>query len=185
MVSRYQRYRSQSIDQMIKSERMAAAARAAGTRRAFEFEARLTKWRGDEFQRKLKGKIGAQLTLVGQLLRDRVVINISRPVTKLAGGRGAGGRFLRAWVDPRSRSRPGEFPKADTSTLLRSIFYKKTGTKSAPAVRVGTTLGYGAVLELSPRLRRSFLRRTLVESRREIASILTKPYRTVLGSETA
>lgn len=186
-----QRFSQLSQGQQRQFAARARQATAARSRREAQFTARLAMWRGDEFQAKLKGKIGAQLMVVGQLFRDKVVINISRPVTKLPGQRrqrrtrrGARGSTF-TWVDPSSRSKPGEFPKADTSTLLRSIFSKKAGDKNTPAVRIGTNLGYGAVLELSPRLRRSFLRRTLVESRREIASILTKPYRTILGSETA
>ena len=97
-------------------------------------------------------KIGMQgrLKLAGQMLRDKVVINISRPVTKVKSNRTG-----RTVVVPSSRSKPGEFPKADTTRLMKDIFWEMRGPTS---VIVGTTLDYGLILET--RRNRSFLKRT-------------------------
>lgn len=115
-------------------------------------------WLGERVEKNINMGMDARVRLAAQLLRDRVVVNISRPVTKLGGGR----------VDPGSRSKPGEFPKADTTRLMKDIFWESRGEREAI---VGTTLDYGAVLELG-RLKRSFLQRTLREEQGRIRRIL-------------
>ena len=106
-----------------------------------------------------------RLQLAGQLLRDRVVINISRPVTKTrrVGGRGGGSRIVVT-----NRSRPGEFPKADMTRLMKDVFFR---FEDEETVVVGVSLDYGLILET--RMDRSFLVRTLNELRPAIIRILT------------
>lgn len=147
-------------------------------------------WYGPELMAGTKGEYNARLALAAMKLRDKVVVNISRPVTKIkrerkrhtetAGGffkgqfkKGSGGTF----VDPKSRSKIGEFPKSDTTRLRKDIFAslatnqalrrtgkpaaKKTGLANTKLFAlVGTTLIYGAFHETHGR---SFLLRTLRE----------------------
>ena len=79
---------------------------AARTRRIQRFDTRIT-WLQENIERIARMNMRQRLQLAGQLLRDRVVINISRPVTKTrrVGGRGGGSRIVVT-----NRSRPGEFP---------------------------------------------------------------------------
>ena len=109
-----------------------------------------------------------RVTVATQLVRDRVVINLSRPVTKTrAQGRDSSGRF-RGMTVVSDRSRPGEYPRADTTRLMKSIF----GTVSNGVGRVGTPLDYGLILET--RMNRSFLVRTFNEVRGMIVRILAQ-----------
>jgi len=123
-----------------------------------------------QFSNTLHGEMKARVRLAGQLLRDKVVVNISRPVRKVPGVRGRDGR-RRTWVDPTSRSKPGEFPKADTTRLMKSIFAKKI--LKGYGVQVGTPVTYGLFLELF--MDRSFLRRTIKEFAPQLRRVLTKP----------
>lgn len=72
------------------------------------------------------------------------------------------------------RSKPGEFPRADTTQLLRTIFtdYKQAGPGTFDGF-VGSPLDYSLRLEL--KMNRSFLRRTLNEERSTVIRILTGP----------
>jgi hypothetical protein len=118
-------------------------------------------WFGDQVQRNITVGMRSRTRLAAQLLRDRVVVNISRPVTKIKSKSG------RTRVDPASRSKPGEFPKADTTRLMKDIYWESRGDLVAI---VGTTLDYGLWLET--RMDRSFLRRTLREQQNMIRRIL-------------
>jgi hypothetical protein len=119
-------------------------------------------WFDRQVRRNISIGMTARLKLAAQLVRDRTVINISRPVTKL---KGTNGRIV---VDPASRSKPGEFPKADTTRLMKDIFWQMNSANSA---MVGTTLDYGLFLET--RMNRSFLRRTLNEMLPTVRRMLT------------
>ena len=132
-------------------------------RRKERFAARI-EWLGERLQSEIRIGMRARVRLAAQLLRDKVVINISRPVHKYRGRRG------RIVVDPTSRSKPGEFPKADTTRLMKDIYYEVRGD-GLEAI-VGTTLDYGLILEVARN--RSFLRRSLGEMESVIRSILTQ-----------
>jgi hypothetical protein len=134
---------------------------AAMAARRERFATRI-RWFEEQFRRGVRVTMRSRLRLAAQLLRDAVVINISRPVTKIKGPqtRGRLGQYQKQGFRVVNRSRPGEYPKADTTRLMRDIFYQMEGQLSAI---VGTTLDYGLILEVSPRLQRSFLRRTLNE----------------------
>ena len=140
----------------------AARARRAGA--AAAGDARI-QWFIREVSDKITMTMEQRVKLATEHLRDRVVRNISRPVTKGTGPRG--GRVV---VD---RSKPGEFPKADTTQLMKSIF----GETRRQDGYVGTTLDYGLILEVSERLNRSFLVRTLSDETPTIKRILTGPIR--------
>ena len=110
-------------------------------------------------------------------LRDKVVQNISRPVTKtkITGRRsGKTGKFLPSITRVTDRSKPGEFPKADTTLLMKTIIAETKMTADGVFDGfVGTPLDYGVILEL--RLDRSFLVRTLNEERDRITKMLSGP----------
>jgi len=96
-----------------------------------------------------------RLDILAQLVRDKIVANLSLPVER-------SGRTVV------KRSSPGEFPRAETTRLMRDIFWDRSGRLKR---RVGTTLDYGLYLELKGR---SFLRRTLAEEQHLVTSILTR-----------
>ncbi len=112
---------------------------------------------------KTKLKVAQRVRIAGQLLRDAVVVNLSRPVRKYTGPRSG-----RVQVDPESRSKEGEFPRADTTRLMKSIYARHIPELATS--RIGTNLGYGVILEVS--LERSFLRRTLREQRRNLLILI-------------
>ncbi len=147
-----------------------AAQQAAGlSRRSARFKQRI-EW----FDKKVASQIHLTLVqrvgLAGQLVRDKTVINLSTPVRKIKRKltRGPNKGKTRTRVDPDSRSKPGEFPRADTTRLMKSVSFSQVGTEA----RIGTNLEYGLLLETE--LNRSFLVRTLNELRSTIKKILTK-----------
>jgi hypothetical protein len=137
------------------------------------------KWHGDKVAADLRAGMERRLTLAAAHLRNSVVKNISVPVGKAK---------IRGRVRVTDRSLPGEYPRADTSRLLRDIFFQVEGgaeTRGAEAATVkravgagkrivraivGTTLRYGAVHELGVR---PFLIRTWLEQRKLIHRIMT------------
>lgn len=137
---------------------------AAGlARRQERFRVRL-EWLGQQVEAGLNLTMRARVRLAAQLLRDKVVINLSTPVRKYRSPRTG-----RTVVDPTSRSRPGEFPRADTTRLMKDVYYEVAA--SGMRAIVGTTLDYGLLLETV--MNRSFLRRTLNEMEGPIRTILT------------
>jgi hypothetical protein len=122
-------------------------------------------WFGEQVKMGLKKGMRTRVRTAAMLLRDRVVVNISKPVRKLSSERT--GRTI---VDPASRSKSGQFPRADTTRLMKDVFWQEEMSKEPMAI-VGTTLNYGLILET--RMNRSFLRRTLLEVVPLIRTILT------------
>lgn len=105
-----------------------------------------------------------RIKIATALLLTKTVKNISRPVTKGTGPRG--GRVVT------NRSKPGEFPKTDTTLLMKLIEdVRKVG--GVWTGHVGTPLDYGLILET--KMNRSFLVRTLNENRAGLTRILTGP----------
>lgn len=117
------------------------------------FSAR-TEWYGMDLSARVDLDVTKKLHLAAMMLRDRVVVNLSTPVRKYQNARG------RIVVDPTSRSRIGQFPRADTTRLMKDIFFHVDEGRQRAIV--GTTLDYGLELEIGGR---SFLRRTLDEMR--------------------
>lgn len=103
-----------------------------------------------------------RVRIATEFVKNKVIKNISRPVTKtIVGGR----------VVVTDRSKPGEFPKADTTQLMKTIFTDfKTVSKHIHDGYVGTPLDYGLILEM--KLDRSFLIRTFNEERSNINRLL-------------
>ncbi len=136
---------------------------AARSRRMVRFNTRL-QWFGQRVIGNINIGMEARLRATAQLLRDKVVINISIPVVKEKSRRT--GRIVVT-----ERSRPGEFPRADTTRLMKDIFWEVRPEEHS--ARVGTTLDYGLWLEI--RMHRSFLRRTLNEIGDQLGVILASP----------
>ena len=157
---------------------LGARARRRGGTAGKRVKARL-EWFGDQVEKGIVITMKNRVNIVAQLVRDKTVVNISKPVGKAVsgGGRGPSGRFRKrkTRVDPGSRSKPGEFPRADTTTLMKSIFWDTEGSTSRKIAnaRIGTTTTYGPFLE--SRMNRSFLRRTLFELESELKRILIPP----------
>ncbi len=140
-------------------------ARAKKAGRAGTEKARI-QWFIKEVLNKHRITMRGRMFLAVSLLRDKTSKNISRPVTK-----GKAGRVT-------NRSKPGEFPKAETTQLLLSIFSDvRTSRSQVIEGFVGTPLDYGVILETSKRLDRPFLVRTLNEEMSTIRKILTGPIR--------
>lgn len=134
---------------------------AARAKRYIRFQTRL-EWLGDKVAQKVTWGMATRLRLACQLLRDKIVLNISYPVTKY---KNAAGRIV---VDPSSRSKPGQFPHADTTRLMKDIYW--VVNDKALEGRAGTTLDYGIILEL--KMDRSFLIRTWNEMKTYVVSVL-------------
>lgn len=117
----------------------------------------------DKISMVLKSRIG----LACELLKSQVVRNISTAVVKATSL-----RTRRIVVV--ERSKPGEYPRADTTQLMKTIFSDRR--EVSPGVwegYVGTTLNYGLILET--KMDRSFLVRTLNEQAHRVRAILTGP----------
>ncbi len=118
--------------------------------------------------------VANRVKIAGNFLRDMVVANLSRPVRKLQSSytsqdaSGVATKHTRTAVDPDSRSKPGEFPRADSTRLMKNIFHHHDAQRVES--RIGTSLKYGLILET--RMDRSFLRRTLNEMRYQIVRIV-------------
>lgn len=141
----------------------AQARRAAG---AVQAEARL-EWFGNEVMAGANLNLKQRMEIVTEYLRSKTVTNISRPVTKTKGEKS--GRIVVT-----NRSKSGEFPKADTTQLLKSIAKDvKVVSQDIVDGYIGTPLDYGLILETSKRLNRSFLTRTFREERGRVVQMLT------------
>ena len=123
-------------------------------------------WFIKEVSDKVAMTMKARVKLATEIVRNKVVKNISRPVTKGTGPRG--GKVVT------DRSKEGEYMKAETTQLMKTVFSDVRQT--APGVWdgfVGTPQDYGVILEL--RRNRKFLAATLNEERPTVKRILTGP----------
>lgn len=150
-----------------------AAVQAARNRRSSTAAKRSvrTEWFINEVSDTVEMTMRQRVTLATELVKNKVIENISRPVTKTR----VTGRNRRTRTVVTDRSKPGEYPKADTTTLMKTIFGEVRDTRGGAAGFVGTPLGYGLILEVSQRLDRSYLRRTLHEQMPTVQRILTGP----------
>lgn len=141
-----------------------------------------TEWFIDQVSNKVTLTVKARIKLATELVRNKTVVNISRPVTKEVVTRftkvqGANGKTRKKKVKRvrvSDRSKPGEYPKADTTQLMKTIF--GTVVETSPGIwdgYVGTPIDYGVILEL--KMDRSFLVRTLREELSKVMKIITGP----------
>lgn len=147
-----------------------AAIERARQRRSEQAAASLVRiqWFVREVSDKIALTARERVRVATEYLKSKVVQNISAPVVKSKGRRGR--------IVVSGRSKAGEFPRADTTQLIKGIF----STLGEP-VRgmfegyVGTPHDYGLILETSAELNRSFLVRTLREEEAVLRRILTGP----------
>ena len=132
-------------------------------------------WHGRAINQEMRQGVVRRLTLAGEFLRSKAAVNLSVPVVKVKRkrtrntSRGPKGSTY-TWVLPSSRSSPGEYPRAETATLLRDVFY--VVNKSKLRMIFATSKKYGMLLEIY--FERSFLRRTFAENRKQVKAILTQ-----------
>lgn len=140
---------------MAARERRAEAVNASSVR---------FQWFIKEVCQKIDLTMEQRLRLITASVLSQVVRNISTPVVVGRGPRG--GRVVTG------RSRAGEFPRAETSNLLRGIFSDVQFVNGAWEGYIGTSTEYGLILET--KMERSFLVRTLNESGMEVQQMLTE-----------
>lgn len=148
--------------------RLPSAIDAARQRRVGRASERLVEieWFIDEVSSKISLTMKQRVRIATELVKDKVIRNISRSVTKGKGPRG--GNVVT------NRSKAGKFPKAETTQLLKTVF--SIVRETMPGVWdgfIGTPLDYGLILET--RMNRSFLVRTLNEELSNVRRILTGP----------
>lgn len=149
-----------------KTATPSAAVQAARVRRGAQAAARdvRVEWLLQNVVQKLDLTFEQRVRLAVGHLQDKVVRNIAKPV-----GKGKSVRSGRIVVT--ERSKPGEYPRADTTLLMKSIIGEVRRERDGSwGGYVGTPLDYGLVLETSERLDRGFLVRTLQEQ----AGVITR-----------
>jgi hypothetical protein len=146
--------------------RRAKAGRASDVR----FE-----WFIKEVSNKVAMTMKARVKLATELVRNKVVKNIGRPVTKGTGPRG--GKVVT------DRSKDGEYLKAETTQLMKTVFSDvRMSSKGVWDGFVGTPLDYGLIWELRNLATgggggRKFLTATLKEEEPKVKKILSGPIR--------
>ncbi len=140
------------------------AARGRSSAGAAGGKARI-EWFIKNVTNKVELSMKKRVKIATALLYSQTTKNISRPVTKGTGPRG--GRVVT------DRSKEGEFPKADTTQLMKTLIEDVRQVGGVWTGHVGTPLDYGVILET--KMNRSFLVRTLNENRSNITRILTGP----------
>lgn len=122
-----------------------------------------TEWFIDKVLGSVNLEAKQRVEIATEYVKSKILLNISRPVTK---GNGV----------VTNRSISGEYPKADTTQLMKTLF---SGTiepkKGVVEGYIATPLEYGVILELSESLNRRWMSRTLDEERNRVANILGKP----------
>lgn len=145
------------------------AARGRRAERAAKTAIR-TEWFINNVLAKANVSFAQRVTIATEYLRSKVTVNISKPVTKSQVKMIRNGKTVtRTRVT--ERSKPGEFPRADTTLLMKSLLTDVS--EPIPRVhvgKIGTPLDYGVILELFRD--RSFLLRTLNEERGVVMKIL-------------
>ena len=103
-----------------------------------------------------------------QYLQSKIAKNISVPVIKTISSKNGISRTVVT-----GRSKPGEFPRADTTMLMKSIFSGVSWKGDTFDGFVGTPIDYGVILEM--KMDRSFLRRTFKAEKHNIIRIMKGP----------
>ena len=125
-------------------------------------------WFIDKVNGSIDLTIRQRIVLATEWLRNKTVLNISKPVVKEVRPRTGGGQHTVVT----ERSKPGEYPRADTTLLRKSIFGIVEETE--PHIfdgYVGTPVEYSVRLELQ--LDRSFLLRSIKEEKNNLIKLLT------------
>jgi len=146
---------------------MSAPVVAARKRRSLGSTARKARieWFIDQVSSKIKMTMRQRVTLATDMVLQEMIRNVSVPVVKVQGARGG--------IVVTERSSPGEYPRADTTQLMKTLFKVIKEDQDGVTGYIGTPLDYGVILET--RMNRSFLTRTLRENQRTVKKILTGP----------
>lgn len=141
------------------------------------------RWFVDAVSEKIQMSMKKRVRLATEYLKDRIVRNISVPVvrgfrvkqdTLLDSETGKTSTRKRKETFVVERSVKGEFPRAETTQLMKTLFTDyREDSKGEASGYVGTPLDYGLILEL--RMDRSFLVRTLFEEADILRAILSGP----------
>ena len=166
---------------LTKEERRVEAIERGRARRAERAAARVreTEWFIEQVNTRIKLTVKQRVRLATELVKNKVIRNISRPVkktvfTSITKNLKTGKTKRTTYTVVSDRSKPGEYPKADTTLLMKTIFaVQENPEEGVYDGAIGTPLDYGFILETDTRLNRSFLVRTLNESRDQITRILT------------
>jgi len=127
------------------------------------------KWFINEVSQKVRMSVFQRVRTATSFIKDQVVRNISRPVTKITSS-----KTNRIVVT--NRSKKGEYPKADTTLLRKTIFEEvRKINEDITDGYIGTPLKYGMILETSKSLDRSFLARTVKKNMQNIRRIIDGP----------
>jgi len=139
-------------------------ATAAGRRSTY------IEWKIREVVDSIALTMRARVKIATELIHSRVVINISKPV-----GRNAKGRVIQ-------RSKPGEYPRAETTQLMKSVesWVQVPRRRVAEGIIQAKVIApggadYAAILEKWKKLDRNYLIRTLNENRALVIKVLTGP----------
>ncbi len=154
-------------------------ARARRLARAQDVDVR-TNWFIENVSNVVQMSMLKRMRLAVEYLRSMTVLNVSRPVTKTyytikitvmtpKGPKTKNQHRVRI----SNRSKKGEFPKADTTQLMKTIFTDVKVQGTVIDGFVGSPLDYALDLELKKQ--RSFLKRTLNEQLPKVQAILTGP----------
>jgi hypothetical protein len=149
----------------------ASSIESARQRRVIAIQARVDRWETNvkPLLDTVAFTMRERVRIATEYLRNKVVLNISRPVTKYSGR-------ISGRIQVKDRSKAGEFPKADTTMLLKNIFGSTANMGGGVwEGYVGTTLDYGAILETSENLNRKYLSTTMLEETETIVGILSGP----------
>ena len=112
-----------------------------------------------------------RMRLATEWLKNKVVLNLSVPVVKQVVTTRSGAKKTIVT----ERSKPGEFPRADTTVGMKTIIAEVKQEGTAIDGYVGTPIDYMVTLELSKRLNRKWLVRTFLEERKNIRRMLEGP----------
>lgn len=137
-----------------------AAVNAARGRRSSRTGVNI-EWFINDVQKRTDLTVHQRVLIAMEYLRDKVVKNISIPVTK---------EVVNGITRVTERSKPGEFPRADTTLLRKTIVSDVVKTDKGFNGYIITPIDYGLTLEIE--MDRSFLRRTLVEEMPVLERIL-------------
>lgn len=142
---------------------MSAATDAAKSRRVTSAPSRAvkTQWFIKEVHQAISLTLKQRTVLGTEYLKDQMVKNLSVAVDRDKSGRVT------------VRSKPGEFPRAETTQLLKTIFtdYEHAEDGSYSEGYVGSPLDYSLILETQ--MNRSFFVRTLDEEIQAIRDLIT------------
>jgi hypothetical protein len=126
-------------------------------------------WKIEEAKKKVRFNLNQRVALATGLVFQSTLLNISKSV-----GRGTRAR-KRTRTVVTERSKPGEFPRADTTLLMTSLFMGVVKEKRRTWGYIATPQDYGLILEI--KLNRSFLVRTLRAQEHTVRRLLTRPIR--------